>query len=157
MAARPTQPPEAKVFLATRYRSIDSLRELPREVAAGLERHLHGAPVADRGESFRSGDVVTDPDPPVHRFLWAGTSPTGSVVVYEHGGLGLHYHLVLFTPGAPVAPVLAHCRGVMRRLPPAPREIYGKKQAAFSRLVERRLARELRAGACTAADASFDF
>jgi hypothetical protein len=94
----PTQPPEAKLFLESHYRSIESLRELTPPLAAAFRQHVHDVPVADRGEPFRAGDVVVGRDPPSRRFLAAGTSPSGSFAAYERGGLGLHYHLVLFGP-----------------------------------------------------------
>ena len=151
------QPPEAKLFLETRYRSIESVRELPPELAAAFRKHVHGAPVADRGEPFRATDVVLGGDPPPRRFLAAGTSRSGSFVAYEHGGRGHHYHLVLFGPEAPNPHRLATCTGMNLVLPRNRGRLDRKKQALFDRLIEKHIARDLRAGACEATDAEFDF
>lgn len=150
------QPPEAKLFLETKYRSIESLRELPPELAAAFRKHVHDVPVADRGEPFRAGDVRIDDVPP-RRFLAAGTSPTGSFVAYEHGGLGHHYHLLLFGPETPEAHRLAYCSGVSIDVPRSPGKRDAKKQALFSQRIQKQIARDLRAGACETTDVNFDF
>ena len=151
------QPPDANVFLETRYRPIESLRELPPELAAAFRKHVHGAPVADRGEAFRATDVVLSGDPPPRRFLAAGISPSGSFVAYEHGGRGHHYHLVLFGAEAPDPHRLATCTGMNLDLPRSRGRLDGKKQALLDRLIQKQIARDLRAGACEATDAEFDF
>jgi hypothetical protein len=157
LAVLAKQPPEAKVFLETRYRSIESLRELPPQLAAAFRRQVHGAPVADRGEPFRATDVVLGGDPPTRRFLVAGTSPSGSFVAYEHGGRGHHYHLVLFGAEAPEPPALASCTGLHLALPRSARGGDSEKQARFGRLIQTQISRDLRAGACEATNVDFDF
>ena len=140
------QPPEAKVFLETRYRSIESLRELPPELAAAFRKHVHDVPVADRGEPFYAGDVRMGDAPP-RRFLAAGTSPSGSFVAYEHGGVGHHYHLLLFGPEAPEPHRVAYCSGVSIDVPRSPDKRDAKKQALFSHRIQKQIARDLRARA----------
>ena len=151
------QPPEAKVFLGTKYRSIEWLRELPPELAAAFRRYVHGLPVADRGEAFNATDVVGKSDPPTRRFLVAGSSPSGSFVAYEHGGVGHHYHLVLFGSEAPEPHRLAACAGIYLDLPRGLGSRDGKKEALFSRLIQKHIARDVRAGNCDQTDVNYDF
>jgi hypothetical protein len=150
------QPPEAKVFLETRYQPIESLRELPPELAAAFRKHVHEVPVADRGEPFSATDVRNG-DAPQRRFLAAGTAASGAFVAYEHGGIGHHYHLLLFGAEAPEPHRLAYCSGLYIDVPRSPGTRDAKKQARFGRLIQKHIARDLRAGACDATDMSFDF
>jgi len=152
LAVTATQPQKAKVFLETKYRSIEWLRELPPELAAAFRKHVHGVPVADRGEPFNATDVAGKSDPPRRRFLVAGTSASGSFVAYEHGGRGHHYHLVLFGAEAPEPQRLASCSGIYLDLPRGLGSGDGKKEALFSGLIQKQIAREVRAGACEATD-----
>src|SRR5690349_2779460 len=108
----PRQPPQAKAFLEAHYQPIESVRELPPALAAALRQHLHDTPIADRGEPFNASDVRSEDDPPTRRFLAAGTSPSGSFIAYEHGGLGHHYHLLMFGPEIPQPRRLVHCVGI---------------------------------------------
>ena len=72
------------------------LRDLPVPVARALAAAVK-APVAEPGERWEATDVRTRTDLPHRRFVVAGYSKLRAFVVYEHGGIGKHQHLVAFS------------------------------------------------------------
>jgi hypothetical protein len=78
-----------EVRVATHLREIDSgaLAALKRQFS---DDHR----IADRGAPFRSTDVVGRGDPAPRRLVLAAASGDTWFIHYEHGGIGLHSHLV---------------------------------------------------------------
>jgi hypothetical protein len=74
---------------------VDSLRRLPPVIQDALKRTV-GA-MADRGEFFNAGDVVTKPGP-FNRFIRGGTVRGFWFVWYEHGGFAYWHQVVIFAP-----------------------------------------------------------
>jgi hypothetical protein len=149
-ASPPPMAPEASAFLATDYRPIASLTGLPAPLAAALREELHGESIADRGQSFQVGDVRLDPPLPDRRFVAAGVAGDRWFVAYEHGGLGHHYHLLLYEldPAHARPRRTFHCRGTglpLWRLDPAFR-----KRPPPEKTIQRWFTREVRTGACDA-------
>lgn len=74
--------------------SVDSLRQLPPAIAAELKATA-GA-MADRGEFFNAGDVVSRPGP-FNRFIRGGAAGGYWFVWYEHGGIAYWHQIVVLT------------------------------------------------------------
>jgi hypothetical protein len=58
--------------------------------------------MANPGQKFEAGDVITDPRLPNTRLLFAGIGEKDCFVYYEKGGRALNYHLEIFHLGTPV-------------------------------------------------------
>ncbi|HYQ02765.1 MAG TPA: hypothetical protein VER96_29040 [Polyangiaceae bacterium] len=91
-------------------KSVSSIQAVDRAVRDELERRIE-EPMADVGEPFQATDVfMGDSPPPTRRFVLAAVltrSPVVWVLCYEHGGIGYHYHIAVFTIEAGVATVQA--------------------------------------------------
>jgi hypothetical protein len=89
-------------FASPSYHAIERLADLPAPLAAAVAK-LVDQPIAERGASWNATDVVDPGDPvPVRRFMLAAVSKTRLVVVYEHGGIARHQHVLVFdNPEAP--------------------------------------------------------
>lgn len=72
---------------------VDSLKKLPPAVMAALT--MSAGAMADRGEFFNAGDVVTKPAP-FNRFIRAGSLGRYWFVWYEHGGIAYWHQIVIF-------------------------------------------------------------
>lgn len=72
---------------------VNSLKRLPPAIRAALTASA-GA-IADRGEFFNAGDVVTKPAP-FNRFIRGGDSDGRWFVWYEHGGIAYWHQVVVF-------------------------------------------------------------
>jgi hypothetical protein len=75
---------------------VRSIRELPKEVRALLERNEVGEgedEIVDRGENFNKGDVGGGP---FRRFAIAGISANCASVAVEHGGRGYNIRVFVF-------------------------------------------------------------
>jgi hypothetical protein len=84
-----------------RFQELNSLRLLPVELQKGLrvgEPGLNG--IADRDGHFNVTDVV-DSGLPMKRFVFAGRSEEGFVLVIEHGGFSHNFEVSLFPMVAP--------------------------------------------------------
>lgn len=81
---------------------VDTLKRLPPRVRAALLK-LSGA-MADRGEFFNSGDVVTKPAP-FNRFIRGGQARGHWYAWYEHGGFAYWHNVVVFAAAANAPPV----------------------------------------------------
>ena len=80
------------------FTPVTSIEQLDSAVRKEIARHLH-EPIAAAGEPFQATDVMFDEDLPWRRFVLAGVStlsPKFWLLCYEHGGIALHHHLVLF-------------------------------------------------------------
>lgn len=96
---------------AHRSTSVFSLKELP----ASLRKALHDrvGEMADRGEFFNVGDVVTRPAP-FDRFIRGGEIGEKWFVWYEHGGIAYWKQILLFgsdPSGTPHVIAEAHATG----------------------------------------------
>ena len=52
--------------------------------------------IADREKPFESTDVIYDRSLPTRQLRYLGRKANTWVMTYKHGGLGLHYHFVLY-------------------------------------------------------------
>jgi hypothetical protein len=74
------------------------LREIDGSALAALEHQFRDEHrIADHGAPFQSTDVVMPGRPPWRRLIIAAVSGETWFVHYEHGGIGLHSHLVALT------------------------------------------------------------
>ena len=80
-----------EVRVVTHLRDIDA-----RALAALTHRFKGDHRLADRGAPFAGGDaMLPGPNPPSRRLVLAATTSSGIWFIhYEHGGIGLHSHLV---------------------------------------------------------------
>jgi hypothetical protein len=77
------------VRVATHVREIDS-----SALAALKKRFSYDHRLADRGASFEVGDAISPANFPQRRLVLAAASGDTWFIHYEHGGIGLHSHLV---------------------------------------------------------------
>jgi hypothetical protein len=93
---------ERRAFLTADYRLVQKVADLP----AGM-RKLYtvkgGSRVAmaDPGERFEATDVITDPDLPRRRLIFAGVAQDGAFIHYEEGGIAHSYIVELFRLESP--------------------------------------------------------
>lgn len=74
------------------------LRDIEAGALAALKQQFSYDPrLADRGAPFQSTDVRAGGDPPSRRLMLAAASRDTWFIHYEHGGIGLHSHLVALT------------------------------------------------------------
>jgi hypothetical protein len=126
-AASLHRPAVAALFTSTSFRRIERLEQLPEPVRNNLLSHF-GKPdaglksvIANPNEPFNAGDAI-DIRYPMRRLLFAGTSESLSFAYYVHGGIALHYHLVIYQRGVaePIfSGTLLATRGGRYREPPA--------------------------------------
>jgi hypothetical protein len=88
---------ERQSFLGADYKVLRTVAELP----AGI-RKLYAVKggsriaMADPGERFEATDVITDPNLPGRRLIFAGVSQDRAFVHYEEGGIAHSYIAELF-------------------------------------------------------------
>lgn len=94
-SAKDAAPPDPNLSCTLRHGGarVDSLKRLPQPVRAALKK-LAGD-MADRGEFFNAGDVVSKPAP-FNRFIRGGIADGHWYVWYEHGGIAYWHHVVIF-------------------------------------------------------------
>jgi hypothetical protein len=103
-AAPSHRPAVAARFTSTSFRRLDRLEQLPEGVRTNLLSHFGQEPsgsksvIANPNEPFNSGDAI-DIRYPMRRLMFAGTSDSLSFVYYVHGGIALHYHVVIYQRG----------------------------------------------------------
>jgi len=85
---------ERREFLTADYRIVRNVAVLP----AGI-RKLHA--IADPGERFEATDVITDPDLPTRRLIFAGVAQDRAFIHYEEGGIAHSYIVELFRLESP--------------------------------------------------------
>jgi hypothetical protein len=95
-----TLPREAREQLfasATKVQILRSIKDLPAAVTQACESiaFQHDFRMANPGEKFEPGDAIVDPNLPERRLRWAARLPNYYLFHYEHGGRGLHQHIVL--------------------------------------------------------------
>jgi hypothetical protein len=72
------------------WQEAQSLRELPPgiQVLLGVGLGAHDGGIADRGEAFNNGDVVTPASPPQRRFALGLVNGDTALIAVEQGGRG---------------------------------------------------------------------
>jgi hypothetical protein len=90
-----------KAFLTAKYSLVTTVERIPRAVLTCLFARAkpswkHDARLANPGERFNSSCSV-DTRYPRRRLVLAGIDSRSWFVSYEHGGRGIHWHLVVFT------------------------------------------------------------
>jgi hypothetical protein len=85
---------ERREFLNADYRIVGKVADLP----AGIRKlyMVKGGSrvaIADPGEKFEATDVITDPDLPSRRLIFAGVAQDRAFIHYEEGGI-VHSHMV---------------------------------------------------------------
>jgi len=86
-----------KEFISTDYQIVYKAGEIPKNVRNALFEKLNGEKIAETNEQFNAGCVIRDPKVPRRRLVFAGNSNNSCFVCYEHGGIGLHCHLIIFS------------------------------------------------------------
>ena len=94
-SAKPVESPnpDFTCTLSHRSTSVATLKALP----GPLQKSLHNlvGEMADRGEFFNNGDVVTKPAP-FDRFIRGGEIGEKWYVWYEHGGIAYWKQILIF-------------------------------------------------------------
>jgi len=93
---------ERREFLNADFRIVRRAADLP----AGIQKLYTAkdgfrAAIADPGEKFQVTDVITDPDLPRRRLIFAGVAQDRVFVHYEKGGIGRSYLIELFRLESP--------------------------------------------------------
>jgi hypothetical protein len=93
---------ERQTFLTADYRIVQKVAHLP----AGIQKlyTVKGGSrvaIADPGERFEATDVVTDPDLPRRRLIFAGVAQDCAFIHYEEGGIPHSYIVELFRLQSP--------------------------------------------------------
>ena len=93
--AQPPAPPNPDFTCTFSHssKSVDSLKQLPGPIRQAL--HLRVGEMADRGEFYNNGDIVTKPAP-FDRFIRGGEIGERWFVWYEHGGIAYWKQILLF-------------------------------------------------------------
>lgn len=103
----PRPPLDLSRFASAAYRAVERLADLPAPVAKSL-RKVVDQPMAERGAPWNATDVVGPGDPvPTRRFMLGAVSSSRTLVVYEHGGIARHQHLLVFETPSGKDPALA--------------------------------------------------
>jgi hypothetical protein len=108
--------PDATQRLQTdTFSQTTDLGALSPGVRLALTRFLGDGTIANRGDPFEASDVTrrASANVPRRRLIRAGTSGDLTFVEYEHGGLGLHQHLVLFQTRGSEITMLKACSGLL--------------------------------------------
>lgn len=113
VAAKPAEPanPDFTCTFVHRSTSVASLKQLPGPIQKAL--HDRVGEMADRGEFFNNGDVVTKPAP-FDRFIRGGEIAERWYAWYEHGGIAYWKQILIFgsdPSGAPHVIAEAHAIG----------------------------------------------
>lgn len=99
--------PGVEAFQAAQFVQVNHVESLPADLRRGLEHTLRSSTMADPGKPFEAGDAIADERLPRRRLIFAGVSEGLCFVYYEHGGRGLHQHLLIFERnGSPDARLL---------------------------------------------------
>jgi len=93
---------ERQAFLTADYRIVQKVADLP----AGIRKlyTVEGGSrvaIADPGERFEATDVITDPDLPRRRLIFAGVAQDHAFIHYEEGGIAHSYIVELFRLESP--------------------------------------------------------
>jgi len=83
-------------FASPSYRAIEQVADLPESLQNAVAK-LVEEPIAERGKPWNATDVVSPGESlPLRRFMLAAVSKSRALVVYEHGGIARHQHLLAF-------------------------------------------------------------
>jgi hypothetical protein len=105
-SASPTALPDLReTFVATQFRQVTEFAKLPESARSNLLAHFASREpveqrvyIADPDQPFNVGDALLPGPPlPMRRLKFGGVAPTLSFIYYEHGGLGFHYHLIIYS------------------------------------------------------------
>jgi hypothetical protein len=93
---------DRQTFLTADYRIVEKVADLP----AGIRKlyTVKGGSrvaIADPGEPFEATDVITDPDLPRRRLIFAGVAQDRAFIHYEEGGIAHFYIVELFRLESP--------------------------------------------------------
>ena len=131
--AESSSPTEA--LLDGEFELVASVDAAPPPVRRFLESKLVGG-IAPVDGDFNPGDVVSPASPPPRRIILAGLSEMSFLLLYEHGGRGLHHHLVRFERSeTDWTPVFA----ARPQLLEAPRSIQALREALASQPIPNEL------------------
>ena len=75
---------------------INKAEKIQSNVSNTLYEKFAGEKLANPDEKFNPSDVIDD-NLPQRRLVFAGNSSNSWFVCYEHGGYGLHCHLIIFS------------------------------------------------------------
>ena len=89
-------------FLNVDYTILSKVSDLPAGIkklyaVSGTSR----VAMADPGQQFEATDVITDPELPTRRLIFAGVAGDRVFVHYERGGIGLSHLVALFRLKSP--------------------------------------------------------
>ena len=93
----PAERADLSAFRSASYRAVDKLANLPEPLARRITE-LVQQPIAESEASWNPTDVIvpSTENLPVRRFVLAAISKSRALVVYEHGGVARHQHLLAF-------------------------------------------------------------
>jgi hypothetical protein len=79
---------------------LTKVSEIPEAVIEVMKTAMHSdkLKMADKNGKWNVTDVVTDPDLPFRRLIWAVETQKHFVVHYELGGLGYSTHFLVISP-----------------------------------------------------------
>jgi hypothetical protein len=86
----------ARRLVTDQFSLVDDLKKIEPEVLGVFHRKVQPWDIANKGKSFNATDVVMD-NAPMRRFVVAGSAPGMWFILYEHGGIGYHHNLVVFS------------------------------------------------------------
>jgi hypothetical protein len=115
------------------FSQTTDLGSLSEGVRVALTRFLGDGKIANRGDPFEASDAFTrsSANLPRRRLIRAGTSGDLTFVEYEHGGRGLHQHLVLFQTRGSEVTMLKTCSGLLPRQWKKLRKIAGTSECPW--------------------------
>jgi hypothetical protein len=84
-------------LLSPDFELVHRVRDIDPKVLS-LLFHNAAASLADPGAPFSAGDaMLPGKNPPARRLVLAGKSASSWFILYEHGGIGLHTHIIVFS------------------------------------------------------------
>ena len=75
---------------------VNDIRKVEPQVLAIFYSKVPERDISNRGEPFNATDVVVD-SRPQRRFVLAGNASNIWFILYEHGGIGYHHNLMVFS------------------------------------------------------------
>ena len=106
--ANPQERIDLHAFRGSSYREVARLADLSAPLSRRVAQ-LIDQPMAEKGAQWSATDVILgDSNPPVRRFVIAGETRSRSFVVYEHGGIARHQHLLAFEKSADAPKLVAN-------------------------------------------------
>src|ERR1041384_4997540 len=94
--AYPVVGQQKSAFQEADFTKVSKFERLPPQVRNEFLSLIHNEPFADPGKKWNPGDVIWDEKVPRRRLIFGGASGSTWFIYYEHGGRGLHEHLVVF-------------------------------------------------------------